>query len=105
MTKGGNRNQMCMLCCAHWKDNYAKIRAHFMKIPKNGVEFCIGPTDKLLSTKGTRKDWRFRAKEENPVSKDNSKGEPMPFDAKDFGDEHVHSKSSKSLPRSSHKRG
>ena len=67
-----------MLCHAHWKDSCAKIRAHFMKIPKNGVEFCIGPTDKLLRTKGTRKDCRFRAKEENPLSKDNSKGEPMP---------------------------
>ena len=38
------------------------------------------------------------------MSKDNSKGELMPFDAKDFGDEHVRSKSSKSLPGSSHKR-
>ena len=75
-----------------------------MKIQKNGVEFCIDPTDKLLSTKGTRKDWRFRSKEENPASKDNSKGEPMPFDAKDFGDEHVCSKSSKSILGSSQKR-
>ena len=51
-----------MLCHAHWKDNYANIRAHFMKIPKKGVELCIGTTDKLLSTKGARKDQRFRAK-------------------------------------------
>ena len=104
MEKGANRNQMCMLCHAHWKDNYAKIRAHFMKSPKNGVEFCIGPIDKFLSTKETRKDQRFRAKEENPVSKDNSKGVPMPFDAKYFGDEHVRSNSSKCILGSSHKR-
>ena len=49
---GGTAGIKCHLCQDEWKGIYTQVKAHFMNIPKKGVDACPGdPEDptKLLS--------------------------------------------------------
>ena len=49
---GGTTIIKCNFCKAEWKGTYARVKAHFMQIPRMGVELCDGDSEdanKLLN--------------------------------------------------------
>ena len=39
---GGTSTIKCLLCQVEWKGSYTRVKAHFMNIPKKGVDACPG---------------------------------------------------------------
>ena len=42
---GGTATIKCNLCKLEWKGSYTRVKAHFMKIPRKGVDPCTGDPD------------------------------------------------------------
>ena len=104
---GGTTTIKCHLCQAEWKGIYTRVKAHFMNIPKKGVDACPGdPEDptKLLSIqmeqhRADGKVGKQISRTSHVVDKDNDDSSEDEMPSKDeirLGDEAIPSKTSKS---------
>jgi hypothetical protein len=115
---GGTSQIKCLFCQAEWKGTYTRVKSHFIKIPKMGVDVCIGdPEDanRLTTTQIEQRRVEGKACKEvstpchNPkysVDDDGDSNEDFnPFeDEVQFGDENVPSRASKSTTSQAHKK-
>ena len=117
---GGTTLIKCHFCQVEWKGTYTRVKAHFMKIPKMGVDVCTGdPKDanRLTTTQLEQRRAEGKAGKEvsrpchNPkysVDVDNDGDSDEDFnpseDEVQFGDENVPSRASKSTTSQAHKK-
>jgi len=115
---GGTVTIKCNFCKAEWKGTYTRVKAHFMQIPRMGVELCNGDpedTSKLLNAQMEQRRAEGRAgkeitrpshKSRDDVDDDSIEvGDEYPSeDEVQFGDENVPSKASKSTTTQARKK-
>ena len=96
---GGTTTIKCTLCQLEWKGSYTRVKAHFMQIPRKGVDACTGdpnePT-RLPSAQREQQNADGKASKEisrpshNVTENDDSNEEELPFDDEDeTGEEYV----------------
>ena len=117
---GGTTLIKCHFCQAEWKGTYTRVKVHFMKIPKMGVDVCTrDPEDANRLTTAQIEQQRAEGKAGKEVSRpchnpkysvdvdddgDSDEDFNPSEDEVQFGDENVPSRASKSTTSQAHKK-